>query len=91
MTENSYRFGKSRVISADPAMTAKILRMANASLFSKRAKITSVQRARVRLGLKITRMTAFGRGLAAALERKPPSVFDMDYFCRHAITTASAY
>ncbi len=78
------------VISADTAMTAKILRIANSSLFGGRSKITSVQQALVRLGLKVTRMTALGFSLAGEMETKAPATFDMDYFWRHTLTTAAA-
>ena len=77
-------------VSADPALTAKLLRMANSSLFAGQTKVTSVQRALVRLGIKVTRMAVLGFALATEIQRKAPPEFDIDHFWRHALTTASA-
>ena len=77
-------------ISADTALTAKLLRTANSSLFASRTKITSVHSAVVRLGLKVTRVATLAFSLATEIQRKPPTDFDIERFWRHALTTASA-
>ena len=82
--------GLASCISADTALTAKLLRTANSSLFAGRSKITSVHGAIVRLGLKVTRVATLAFSLATEIQRKPPTDFDIERFWRHALTTASA-
>ena len=77
-------------ISADTALTAKLLRTANSSLFAGRTKITSVHRAVVRLGLKVTRVATLAFSLATEIQKRPPADFDIERFWRHSLTTASA-
>jgi len=77
-------------VSADPALAAKLLRMANSSLFASRSRITTVRNALVRLGVKVTRIAVLSFSLAMEVEKKAPEGFDMDRFWRHALATASA-
>src|SRR5208337_1781942 len=74
--------------SADPAIVAKLLRMANSAYFGTRKKVTSVNESVVRMGLKVTRMTVLGFSLEADISRKVPESFEIDRFWRHALTTA---
>jgi len=77
-------------VSADTALTAKLLRMANSSLFASRSRITTVRNALVRLGVKVTRISVLSFSLAMETQKKAPESFDMDRFWRHALATASA-
>jgi diguanylate cyclase (GGDEF)-like protein len=77
-----------KVMSADPALVAKLLRMSNSAYFASHNKITTINEAVVRIGLKITRMTVLSFGLESQISRKIPESFEIDRFWRHALTTA---
>ncbi len=77
-----------KMISADPALVAKLLRMGNSAYFGSRKKVTSVNEAVVRMGLKVTRMTVLGFSLEADISPRVPESFEIDRFWRHALTTA---
>ena len=77
-------------ISADPALAARVLRMANSTMFGGHRRVGSVRDALVRLGLNVTRVAVMGFALAADLSRKAPEGFDRDYYWRFALGTASA-
>jgi diguanylate cyclase (GGDEF)-like protein len=79
-----------RMISTDPALVAKLLRMANSAVFGSRAKLGSIRAALVRMGVKVTRMTVLSFSLEAEISRKVPASFDIDRFWRHALTAATA-
>ena len=76
------------MISADPALVAKLLRMGNSAYFGSRKKVTSINEAVVRMGLKVTRMTVLSFCLEADISPKVPESFEIDRFWRHALTTA---
>jgi diguanylate cyclase (GGDEF)-like protein len=77
------------MISADPALVAKLLRMANSAYFGSRKKVTSINESIVRMGLKVTRMMVLGFSLEADISRKVPESFQIERFWRHALTTAT--
>ncbi|MGD1001253.1 MAG: GGDEF domain-containing protein [Candidatus Brocadiia bacterium] len=77
-----------KMMSADPALVAKLLRMSNSAYFGSRKKVTSINEAVVRIGLKITRMTVLSFSLEAEISPKVPESFEIDQFWRHALTTA---
>ncbi len=77
-------------ISADAAMVAKLLRMANSAVFGGQKKIASVNEAVVRMGLKVTRMTVLGFTLESEIAGKVPPEFEADRFWKHSLTTATA-
>ena len=77
-----------KMISADPALVAKLLRMGNSAYFGSRKRVTSINEAIVRIGMKITRMTVLGFSLEADIHRKIPESFKIDRFWQHALTTA---
>ena len=76
--------------SADPALVAKLLRMANSAFFASSHKVFSVNAAVVRMGLKVTRIAVLGFSLETEISRKVPEEFKIDRFWRHSLTTASA-
>jgi diguanylate cyclase (GGDEF)-like protein len=77
-----------KVMSADPALVAKLLRMSNSAYFASHNKITSINEAIVRIGLKITRMTVLSFSLQSEIGPKIQESFEIDRFWRHALTTA---
>ncbi len=76
------------MISADPALVAKLLRMSNSAYFGSYKKVTSINEAVVRIGLKVTRMTVLSFCLEADINPKVPKSFEIERFWRHALTTA---
>ena len=78
------------LISADPAMAARILRIANSCLFARAPKVTAVRRAVVRLGLKMVRMTVLSFALIQRTRQDAPPSFDFQRFWNHALLTANS-
>jgi two-component system cell cycle response regulator len=76
--------------SADAALVAKLLRMANSAFFASPNKVVSVNAAVVRMGLKVTRIAVLGFSLEAEISGKVPEEFKIERFWRHSLTTASA-
>ncbi len=64
-----------KMMSADPALVAKLLRMSNSAYFGSHKKVTSINEAVVRIGLKITRMTVLSFSLEAEISPKIPESF----------------
>ena len=78
------------MVSADPALVAKMLRMANSPVFAGHTKVMTINDALVRMGIKVTRMTVLGFTLETEISKRMPKSFDIDRFWRHALTTATA-
>ncbi len=76
------------MISTDPALVAKLLRMSNSAYFGSQKKVTSINEAVVRIGLKVTRMTVLSFCLEADISPKVPKSFEIERFWRHSLTTA---
>jgi len=76
--------------SADPALVAKLLRMANSAFFAGSHRVTSVNAAVVRMGLKVTRIAVLGFSLETEISEKVPPEFKIERFWRYALTTACA-
>ena len=76
--------------SADAALVAKLLRMANSAFFASPNRVASVNAAVVRMGLKVTRIAVLGFSLETEISGKVPAEFKIERFWRHSLTTASA-
>ena len=88
--ENSSLQELTRIISADPALTAKMLRTANSSLYSLPSKVSSVERALSVLGTNVIKNIALSFAIASDLRGQEQTHFDYDYFWRRAVTAAVA-
>ena len=73
------------VLKCDPALTAKILRMANSAYFASRREIGELSEAVVRLGLRRVQMMAmaFCGMEAASAKSDRQKGFDYSYFWNH--------
>ncbi|MDY0211840.1 MAG: GGDEF domain-containing protein [Desulfuromonadaceae bacterium] len=81
----------SRIITADAALTARILKIANSSLFSPVGSIDCIQMALTRLGTTLITNIALSFVLVHAFNKRTfKSAFDFNYFWRHALTSAVA-
>jgi diguanylate cyclase (GGDEF)-like protein len=58
-----------RVVSRDPALAARVLRMANSPVYNRGNPVTSVERAAMLLGRRAMKVLALGFSLAAELPR----------------------
>ncbi len=80
-----------RAVARDPALAAKLLKLANSSLFSTGREVTTLDTATSLLGLRAVRLMALGFSLVGALPRDggAPS-FDHDLFWRRSLLAATA-
>lgn len=79
-----------RIISADPALTGKMLKVANSSFYSLQNKVTSVERALSVLGTEVIKNIALSFVIASELRDDGHPSFNFDYFWRRSITSAVA-
>ncbi len=76
------------IISFDPALTAKILKVANSSFYSLPDKVDSVERAVNILGLEGLKNIALSFVLVKGLKRKSVDEFNHEFFWKRSITAA---
>lgn len=79
-----------KIISADPALTSKMLRLANSSFYALPHEISNISRALAVLGTNVIKNIALSFVIAADLRNSEESYFDFDYFWRRSVTTAVA-
>ncbi|MFT5699587.1 MAG: diguanylate cyclase (GGDEF)-like protein [Desulforhopalus sp.] len=79
-----------KIISADPALTSKMLRLANSSFYALPNKVSNISRALAVLGTNVIKNIALSFVIAADLRNEHKSYFDFDYFWRRSVTTAVA-
>jgi HD-like signal output (HDOD) protein len=91
--ENATANDIGRVLSQDPALTAKILKLANSPFFGFRSEVTTVSHAVVMLGMVSVRTIALGfslfRGLSSGASTGSPS-FDHRAYWSHSLIAATA-
>ena len=76
-------------LSRDPALSAKLLKLANSSLFGFGKEITTLQRATMMLGMKTVKLMALSFSLAGTLPRKGKSGgFDFGEYWRRSLVCA---
>ncbi|SEA14728.1 diguanylate cyclase (GGDEF) domain-containing protein [Desulfuromusa kysingii] len=78
------------IIAADPALTAKMLQVANSSLFARNGKVTSINRAMSVLGTNTIKNIALSFVIAAEFNEIDAGGFNHDLFWRHSVTAAVA-
>ncbi len=78
-----------RVVSADPALSARVLRVANSAAYSRSRVVTSIQEALVVLGFTQARNVAISSAVAGAYAPDALHIlFRLDAFWRHSIAVA---
>ena len=81
----------SAVVFRDPALYARVLRVANSSYYGQSRGISTLDRAIVVLGLEAVRGIAAAASLDRAIPRaNEPSLIDMSALVRHSLATAAA-
>ncbi len=76
------------IISLDPALTAKIMRIANSPLYARRRQSNNLRQALVLLGLNATITLALSFCLAGSLRQGRAKGLDLDYFWRRSVLAA---
>lgn len=78
------------VIQHDPALTSKILKVANSSLFGMSRQISSLQQAVVVLGLRTIKVMALTFSLVETIHDDDPGALDYREYWRRSLTIAVA-
>lgn len=78
------------VISMDPALAAKVLRVANSPIYAMRRKSENLRQAITQLGLNGTLMLALSFSLAATMHNNADQGFDYNHFWRRSLAAATA-
>lgn len=79
-----------RVIQTDPALTGRILRIANSAASSPTQPITSVSQAAMRLGVRSVRNVALGFSLVSGHRSGECRSFDYERYWAHSLAVAVA-
>jgi len=80
-----------RVLAVDPALSARILKLANSALYRRGDAVTSLETATMRLGLKAVKLMALSFSLTEGVARKPDDLdFDYAEYWRRSLTMAVA-
>jgi diguanylate cyclase (GGDEF)-like protein len=76
-------------VSADPAIAAKVMRIANSAMYARRRQSSNLRQALIVLGLNATLTLALSFTLVNALKRNPPKGFDFQAYWRRTILSAT--
>jgi diguanylate cyclase (GGDEF)-like protein len=79
-----------RTIGMDPALTSKVLRIANSPLYAQRRKSDNLRQALVVLGLNATLTLALSFSLVKSLRGGKPNGINHPHYWRRALLSASA-
>lgn len=79
-----------KAISLDPALSAKILRIANSPIYSRMRKVENLRQAIMTLGLNGTRIYALSFALVDALRGSSGAGIDHNFFWRRSLAAAIA-
>jgi len=79
-----------KIISADPALTGKMLQIANSGFYALKNEVTSIDRALTVLGTNVIKNIALSFVIATDLRGEEQSSFDFDGYWRHSLTSAVA-
>ena len=76
------------IIGFDPALSAKILKIANSSFYALSEKVNTIERALAVLGLNTVKNVALSFALAGGMRGSQPGAIDYDYFWKRSVTAA---
>ncbi|PLX80592.1 MAG: hypothetical protein C0614_07220, partial [Desulfuromonas sp.] len=79
-----------KIISADPSLTAKLLKVANSSMYGFGGRVKSIESALAILGINALKNIALSFIIVRKLQGDPSSVFDFNYFWKRSVTAAVA-
>ncbi len=78
------------IISSDPALTAKLLKIANSGLYSLKYEVASIEKALTVLGVNVLKNIALSFVIAKEMSGPSEKGFDFNYFWRRSVTFAVA-
>lgn len=78
------------IIASDPALTAKMLRVANSGFYALKYEVSSIEKALTVLGVNILKNIALSFVIAQEMRGPQDQGFDFDYFWRRSVTAAVA-
>ncbi len=78
------------IISADPALTGKMLQIANSGFYALNNEVTSIERALSVLGTNVIKNIALSFVIATDMRGEKQSSFDFDGYWRRSVTSAVA-
>ncbi len=76
-------------VSADPAIAAKVMRIANSAMYARRRQSTNLRQALITLGLNATLTLALSFTLVSTLRRTTPQGFDLQAYWRRAVLSSA--
>ncbi|MBW1635756.1 MAG: GGDEF domain-containing protein [Deltaproteobacteria bacterium] len=79
-----------KIISTDPALSGKMLKIANSAFYSLPSRVSSITRAMSILGTNVIKNIALSFVISKDLGTSATSYFDFDSFWRRSVTTAVA-
>jgi diguanylate cyclase (GGDEF)-like protein len=79
-----------KIISADPSLTAKLLRVANSSMYGFGGRVKNIESALAILGINALKNIALSFIIVRKWQGDSSSVFDFDYFWKRSVTAAVA-
>ncbi|MBA3030409.1 MAG: GGDEF domain-containing protein [Desulfobacteraceae bacterium] len=79
-----------RIISSDPGLTAKILKMANSSFYGLTQKASTIEKAVSILGVTALKNVALSFVISREFRKNASIGFDFDYYWKRAVTAAIA-
>ncbi len=79
-----------KIISSDPALTAKMLKVANSGFYSPNYKVTNIEKALSVLGVNVLKNIALSFVISKKMRGSSDQTFDFDYFWRRSVTSAVA-
>lgn len=79
-----------KIISADPSLTAKLLRVANSSMYGFGGRVKSIETALAILGINALKNIALSFIIVQKLHGDSSNVFDFEYFWKRSVTAAVA-
>ncbi len=79
-----------KIISADPSLTVKLLRVANSSLYGFGGRVKNIESALARLGINALKNIALSFIIVRKVQDDSSSVFDFEKFWKRSVTVAVA-
>lgn len=89
-TDESSFSDLSKIVSSDPALTTRVLRVANSSFYAVTQKIDSIQKALTFLGTETLKNIALSFVIVKWMNNNRREGFDYDIFWKRAVTAAVA-
>jgi len=89
--KDDFSFGElAAIIQSDPALTARILKVANSAFYSLPSKVNSIEKGLAVLGVNALKNIALSFVISSNMKEKGDGSFDFDFFWRRSITAGVA-